>query len=93
MKDLSRDTFGCHYDEGRITRVLAPYEGEQILALRSTQQYSKLESISNMKIYNEVSSGYTASIIIITFMECALYCILYNVLNIILSLGWGSNLQ
>lgn len=53
-KTIDCDVFGCHYDEGRITRVISPIESEQILAYRSMLDYVSLEQESGIKIFSEV---------------------------------------
>ena len=46
--------FGCHYDEGRITRIISEVETEQILAYQGTLSYPELERESGLKIFTEV---------------------------------------
>ena len=55
VKDSStRSVFGCHYDEGRITRTVSSKKTELILALQSTLGYAKLEAESGIKVFTEV---------------------------------------
>lgn len=56
-KTRDREVFGCHYDEGRITRVISQIETEQILAYRSTLCYPELEQLSGLRIFWEVGSA------------------------------------
>ena len=53
-KTIDVEAFGCHYDEGRITRIISPFEHEQLLAYRSTQQYKKLKKESGIRVFKEV---------------------------------------
>ena len=50
----SRSIYGCHYDEGRITRVIASLDTEHTLAFRSTLDTLLLEEESGEKIFKEV---------------------------------------
>ena len=53
-KTDEREVFGCHYDEGRITRIVSEIETEQILAYQSTLSYPELEKESGLHIFTEV---------------------------------------
>lgn len=55
-KEISSDRsiYGCHYDEGRITRVIASLDTEHTLAFRSTLDTLLLEEESGEKIFKEV---------------------------------------
>ena len=69
------EVFGCHYDEGRITRIVSEIETEQILAYQSTLSYPQLEKESGLHIFNEVK------VVIFSFIyfEVRLACTLFNV--------------
>lgn len=56
-KSRKEAVFGCHYDEGRITRVVSDVKTDQLLAYRSTLKYSQLERESGLKIFSEVGFG------------------------------------
>ena len=51
---MDSEVFGCHYDEGRITRTISEIETEQIFAYRSMPEYIHLERQSGIKIFSEV---------------------------------------
>ena len=59
LKTMDSEVFGCHYDEGRITRTISEIETEQIFAYRSTQEYINLERESGIKIFSEVGFAVT----------------------------------
>ncbi|XP_071484410.1 monomeric sarcosine oxidase-like [Diadema antillarum] len=49
-----REIFGCHYDEGRITRELDQDPIWALLAKRSIERYRDIERESGLKFYEEV---------------------------------------
>ncbi|XP_054756180.2 monomeric sarcosine oxidase-like [Lytechinus pictus] len=49
-----RQIFGCHYDEGRITREIDRDYVWGLLAKRSIQRYRDIENESDINFYNEV---------------------------------------
>lgn len=53
-KTEDREVFGCHYDEGRITRIISEAPTEQILAYQGTLSYPELERESSLNIFTEV---------------------------------------
>ena len=54
---MDSPVFGCHYDEGRITRVVSGVRTDQQLAYRSTLKYRTLEKESGISIFSEVGYG------------------------------------
>ncbi|XP_071484901.1 monomeric sarcosine oxidase-like isoform X2 [Diadema antillarum] len=53
-----REIFGCHYDEGRITRELDHDSVWATLARRSIQRYKDIERESGLKFYEEVGCAF-----------------------------------
>ncbi|XP_063432965.1 uncharacterized protein LOC134715037 [Mytilus trossulus] len=50
----NRDIFGCHYDEGRITRCTDPDPVWAMLAQKSIARYRQLESDTGIPFYDEI---------------------------------------
>ncbi|XP_054713485.1 uncharacterized protein LOC129222948 [Uloborus diversus] len=49
-----REIFSCHYDEGRITRVIDSNPAYEILSKKSIKSYREIEELSGIEFYSPV---------------------------------------